>query len=154
MIKYRNFFLPFIVAPHGKELSQDLKDVIIKLYKEQKSQCEIAKIINKNRIVLLVINYNTITNYILITYHLSNFDHVLGVVSKTRVSGGNRTHNPHGNSLAHYPQDYQGTHRIIYKEGNTNNKSRPGRPTIFNDREKRNYHHKNSNKTQELSPQK
>ena len=31
------------------------------------------------------------------------------VVSQTRVSGGNRTHNPHANSLAHHPLDYQGT---------------------------------------------
>ena len=29
----------------------------------------------------LFINYNTITNYILIIYELSNFDHLLGVVS-------------------------------------------------------------------------
>ena len=32
-----------------------------------------------------------------------------GVASQTRVSGGNRTHNPHANSLVHYPLDYQGT---------------------------------------------
>ena len=37
----------------------------------------------------LFINYNTITNHILIKYELSNFDHVLGVVSQTRVFGGN-----------------------------------------------------------------
>ena len=48
----------------------------------------------------LFINYNTITNYILIIYELSNFVHVLGVMSQTRVSGGNRTHDPHANSLA------------------------------------------------------
>ena len=41
-----------------------------------------------------------ITNYILIMYEHSNFDHVLRVMSQTRVSGGNRTHNPHANSLA------------------------------------------------------
>ena len=40
---------------------------------------------------------------------LDNLDHTLGVVSPTRVSGGNRTHDPHANSLAHYPLDYQGT---------------------------------------------
>ena len=34
---------------------------------------------------------------------MSNFDHVLGVVSQTRASGGNRTHDPHVNSLAYYP---------------------------------------------------
>ena len=36
---------------------------------------------------------NTITNYILIIYELNNFDHVLAIVSQTRVSGGNRTNN-------------------------------------------------------------
>ena len=40
-------------------------------------------------------------------YELSNFDHLLGVVSQTRGSG-NRTHDLHTNSLAHYPRDYQG----------------------------------------------
>ena len=40
---------------------------------------------------------------------MSNLDHALGVVSQTRVSGGNRIHDPHANSLAHYPLDYQGT---------------------------------------------
>ena len=59
--------------------------------------------------IYLFINYNTITNYSLIIYELSKFDHVLGVVSQTSVSGGNRTHNPHANSLAHYPLDFQGT---------------------------------------------
>ena len=47
--------------------------------------------------IYLFINYNTITNYILIIYELSNF------------SGGNRIHDPHTNSPAHYPLDYQGT---------------------------------------------
>ena len=46
---------------------------------------------------------------------MSNLDHVLDVVSQTRVSGGNRTHNPHANSPAHYPLDYQGTHVIQVK---------------------------------------
>ena len=59
--------------------------------------------------IYLFINYNTITNYILIIYEQSNFDHLLGVVSQTRVSGGNRTHDPHTNSVAHYLLDYQGT---------------------------------------------
>ena len=40
---------------------------------------------------------------------MSSFDHVLGVVSQTRVSGVNRTHDPEANSLAHYQLDYQGT---------------------------------------------
>ena len=59
--------------------------------------------------IYLFTKYNKITNYILIIYELSNFDHLLGVVSQTRVSGGIRTHNPHANSLVHYPLDYQGT---------------------------------------------
>ena len=57
----------------------------------------------------LFINYNKITNYILIIYKLSNLDHVLGIVSQTRVSGGNQTHDPHANSLIHYPLDYHST---------------------------------------------
>ena len=44
-------------------------------------------------------------------YELSNFDHVLGVVFQTRVSGGNRIHDSHANNLAHYPLEYQGTHK-------------------------------------------
>ena len=60
------------------------------------------------------INYNTITNYILIIYELSNFDHVFGVVSQTKVSGGNRNHEPHANSLAYYPLDYQGTQACLH----------------------------------------
>ena len=58
----------------------------------------------------LFINYNTITNYIIILYEMSNFDHVIGVVSQTRVSRGNRTHDFRAISLAHYPLDYQCTH--------------------------------------------
>ena len=54
---------------------------------------------------LFIIVDNTNTNYILIIYELSNFDLV-----QIRVSGDNRTHESHANSLAHYPQDYQGTH--------------------------------------------
>ena len=34
---------------------------------------------------------------------------MLGAVSQTRVSGGNRTHDPHANRLAYYPLNYQGT---------------------------------------------
>ena len=34
-------------------------------------------------------------NYIVFIYEQRNFDHVLGVVSQTTVSGGNRTHDPH-----------------------------------------------------------
>ena len=47
--------------------------------------------------------------YILIIYGLSNFDHVLGVGSQTRVSGANSTHVPQVNSLAHYRLNYQVT---------------------------------------------
>ena len=49
------------------------------------------------------------TNYILIIYELNNIDYVLGVVSQTRVCGGNRIRDPHANSLAHYSLYYQGT---------------------------------------------
>ena len=35
--------------------------------------------------VYLFINYNTITDYILIIYELSNFNHVVGVAAQTRV---------------------------------------------------------------------
>ncbi|GFX70608.1 hypothetical protein TNCV_875821 [Trichonephila clavipes] len=35
------------MSPRGKELSKDLKDAIIKLYEESKSQRQIAKIIGK-----------------------------------------------------------------------------------------------------------
>ena len=59
--------------------------------------------------LFLYINYNTITNYILIIYEMSNFNHVFGVASQTRVSGGNRTHDPRANCIAYYPLDYQGT---------------------------------------------
>ena len=38
-------------------------------------------------------------------YELSNYDHVLGVVSQTRVSGHTRTDDAFANSLAHYYQD-------------------------------------------------
>ena len=34
---------------------------------------------------------------------------MLGVVSQTRVSGGNRSHDPHANSVAHYSLEYLGT---------------------------------------------
>ena len=37
----------------------------------------------ENILFYLFVNYNTITNYILTIYELSNFDHVLGVVSQT-----------------------------------------------------------------------
>ena len=49
--------------------------------------------------------YNNLLQYNNKLYSNYNFDHVLGVVSQTRVSGGNRTHDPHTNSLAHYPLD-------------------------------------------------
>ena len=47
-------------------------------------------------------------------YELINFDHLLGVVLQTRVSGGNRTHDPHTNNLAHYPLDIDSPHRIDF----------------------------------------
>ena len=59
--------------------------------------------------LFLFINNNTITNYILIIYELSNFEHLLGAVSQTRVFGLNRTHDLHSNSIAHH----QLTTRII-----------------------------------------
>ena len=65
---------------------------------------------NCNRVIAtyfiyLFINYNTITIYILIMHELSKFYHVLGVMSQTRVSSA-IAHDPHANSLAHYPLDY------------------------------------------------
>ena len=54
--------------------------------------------------IYLSINYNTITNYFLIIYELSNFDHV----------DGNRIYDPQANSLAHYPLDYHGTLSSIF----------------------------------------
>ena len=61
------------------------------------------------QIFYFFIYYNAITNYAIIIYELINFDHVLGVGSQTRVSGGNQTLDPHVNSLAYYQLDYQGT---------------------------------------------
>ena len=58
---------------------------------------------------IYLLQYNYKTNYILIIYELNNFDHMLGVVSAARVSSGNRSHDPHSNSLAHYPLGYQAT---------------------------------------------
>ena len=60
------------------------------------------------------INYNTIINYILFIYEQSYFDQVLGLMAQTRVSRGNRNHETHANSLAHYSQDYQGTQENYY----------------------------------------
>ena len=37
---------------------------------------------------------------------------MLNVLSQTRVSGGNQTHYPHTNNLAHYTLDYHGTQVI------------------------------------------
>ena len=62
---------------------------------------------------ILFINYNTITNYIRIIYDLSNFNHVLGVVSQTKASDGNRNHDAHAKSLPHNPLHYQGTQTIV-----------------------------------------
>ena len=57
--------------------------------------------------LFIYINYNTITT------ELSNFEHMLGVVPQTRGSGGNQTHDPYVNSLAHCLLDYQGTPKIV-----------------------------------------
>ena len=73
--------------------------------------------------LFIFINYNTLTNYILNIYDLSNLDHVFGVVSQTRASEGNRTHDPHANSLAHYLLDYQGALTLKLKYSFTLNLS-------------------------------
>ena len=61
-------------------------------------------------IFYLFINYscNTITNYIWIIYELNNW--VPRTVSRSNVTVGNRTHDPHANNVTHCPLDYQGTH--------------------------------------------
>ena len=91
-----------VIAPddlfqHPERPVQKAQNVVIKLFKN-------INFLIPNKILqylfYLFINYNTITNYILIIFELSNFNHMLGVVSQTRVSGGNRTHDPHANSLA------------------------------------------------------
>ena len=46
-------------------------------------------------------------------YELSNCDHVLGIVLQTGVSGGNWAHDPHANSLAQYPLEYQGNLKVL-----------------------------------------
>ena len=51
----------------------------------------------------------SVSNYISNICELSNSDHVLGIVLQTKVSGRNRTHNPHAKNLAHYSLDYHGT---------------------------------------------
>ncbi|GFR20650.1 hypothetical protein TNCT_515841 [Trichonephila clavata] len=77
--KYINSPMP----PRGKELSKDLKDEIIKLYKESKSQSQITKIIGKS------------------------------------------------------PATVQKIIEKFQADGNTLNKPRTGRPSIFTDRERR-----------------
>ena len=42
---------------------------------------------------------------------MSNFEHMIGVVSHARVTKGNRTYDPYTNCLAHYPLDCQGIHK-------------------------------------------
>ena len=74
---------------------------------EEAYKCQEKANVIKTEVYLL--QYNTIRNYILIIYELSNFDYLPGVVSQTRVSGGNRNHEPHTNILAHYLLDYRGT---------------------------------------------
>ena len=49
-------------------------------------------------IIYLFVNYNIITNYILFKYKLSNFVHVLHIVSPTIISNGNWIHDLHANS--------------------------------------------------------
>ena len=65
---------------------------------------------------LNLVLFFVVTNYILFIYVLSNFNHVLGVVSQTRVSDENRSNDPHANSLAYYPLDYKRTqlNQIIF----------------------------------------
>ena len=64
----------------------------------------------KEKLVYLFIKYHAITNYVLIIYELSNFDHVLG------VSGVNRTHDPHVNSLGiFFPEE-----KLVYSFINHN----------------------------------
>ena len=60
-----------------------------------------------NLILILLITIQL--QIIFLLYELSNFDHVLGLVSQATVSAGNRTHDPHANSLVYYPLVYQGT---------------------------------------------
>ena len=43
---------------------------------------------------------------------------MFGEVSQSRVSDGNRTNDPHANSLAHYPLVYQGTHALSWSFDN------------------------------------
>ena len=64
----------------------------------------------------LRINHNTIKKYILIIYELSNFDHVLDVMSQTRLSSGNQTHETHTNSLIHYPLYYYFTQSAVINQ--------------------------------------
>ena len=52
-------------------------------------------------------------------YELSNFDHVLIVESQSRVTGVNRTRDPHANSLAHCPLDYRRTHAVTLSTDRT-----------------------------------
>ena len=75
------------------------------------------KIYHIAAIFYLLINSNIITNNIRFVYKLSNFAHILSVVSQASVSCSNRTHEPYANSLAHYPLNYPGT-----QCGNTNQK--------------------------------
>ena len=84
----RSYTIYVVTKPYNKFIESKLRIFFNKIY--------------------LFINYNTITNYILSIYELSTLYHVPHGVSQTTVSGGIRTHDPHANSLAHYPLDYQG----------------------------------------------
>ena len=46
-------------------------------------------------------------------YELSKLGHVLGVMSQTRVPGGNQNHHPHTYSLTHYSLDNQETQLML-----------------------------------------
>ena len=63
--------------------------------------------------ISLFINYNTITNYILIIYEVSNFD---GVVSQGRVYGEKWTNNPHASSSSLVTRTLVERYNFCYKE--------------------------------------
>ena len=70
-------------------------------------QCQYKRS-RKTKANIYLFNYQLQYNYKFYS-KLSNFDHVLGIVSQKRISGGNRIYDPHANSLVHHSPDYQGT---------------------------------------------
>ena len=68
-------YIMYIYAYYGKYFIQTYYDC----------RSYISVIYEIRYFIYLFINYNTITNYILILYELSNFDHLLGVVSQTSL---------------------------------------------------------------------